>query len=195
MLIGTVQTYVREICDRKENIFGPSFYQRHLVEVANWAVKLNEHLHADRKVVELASYFHDLSAVLDPATLPNHPEASATLAVDFLSAEGCSQAHLDRVAGAIRLHSDPLPTDGGSAEAVCLSNADAMARITQPAYWLWFAFVVRRLGFEEGRQWLYELIERQWRLMIVPARRMVANDRRVLLHLLHPGVNRPKRGV
>jgi hypothetical protein len=182
MLVPDVKAYVRKICDRPENIFGPAFYERHLDEVAGWALKLAEHLHADREIVELASYFHDISAVLEPATLPRHPVASAELAMDFLRKTGYSQANLEKVAGAIRLHSDPLL--GGSAEAVCVSNADAMARIAQPAYWLWFAFVVRRLSFDEGRRWLRELIERQWALMIVPARQLVANEYRLLSHLL-----------
>jgi hypothetical protein len=61
-------------------------------------------------------------------------------------------------------------------EAVCLSNADAAARILRPAYWLYFAFQVRGLNFAEGRQWLRSLFESQWNALIEPAREMAASD-------------------
>jgi uncharacterized protein len=184
VLISAVQAYIREACERRENIFGTAFFERHLIEVADWAVKLGKELHAEREIVELASYFHDLSAVLDPTTLPKHPNASAELAMGILRGMGYPETNLERVACAIRLHSDPLPIGASSIETVCLSNADAMARITQPAYWLWFAFVVRRLSFEEGCNWLREMIERQWNLMIEPAREMVTNQHRLLPNFL-----------
>jgi len=179
-----IRTYVRQACERKENIFGSAFYERHLAEVAKWAAKLSESLHADYETVELASYLHDLSAVLDATTISNHSQASAVLATELLRQMGASSMLQDRVARAIRSHSDPLPMDGGPLESVCLSNADAMARISQPAYWLCFVFSVRNLGFEEGRLWLRTLVERHWQLMIPPARDLIAGQYDFVLKLL-----------
>ena len=64
-------------------------------------------------------------------------------------------------------HSQPLAS--GAAEEICLSNADALAQIARPAYWLWFAFNVRKLGFAEGREWLRGLYQKNWSALIPAA--------------------------
>jgi hypothetical protein len=78
----------------------------------------------------------------------------------------------------------PLGADQEAVEAVCLSNADAAARILRPAYWLYFAFAVRKQSFEEGRRWLRSLLMRQWNLLIEPARELAGNEYRLALELL-----------
>jgi HD superfamily phosphodiesterase len=173
MKLAPLREYVVEACQRPENVFGPSFFEEHLAVVAECGSRLAARLQADANIVELAAYLHDLSAVCDPATLPVHAEASADVATRVLNERGYPTAVVARTAGAIRSHSTPLPIGGASPEAVCLSNADAAARMLRPAYWLYFAFKVRNLGFEEGRRWLRALIERQWGDMIEPARELV----------------------
>ncbi|MBN1347109.1 MAG: hypothetical protein JXQ73_30740 [Phycisphaerae bacterium] len=78
------------------------------------------------------------------------------------------------MANGIACHSSPVPLGGGTPEAVCLSNADAMAQITQPAYWLYYAFVVRRWDFEAGTQWYRQRVEDHWDRLIGPARERIA---------------------
>jgi hypothetical protein len=80
-------------------------------------------------------------------------------------------------ADAIARHSEPLPAGSASPEAVCLSNADAAERILRPAYWLSFAFAVRKQSFEEGRRWLRSVL-------VEPARELAAREYRLALELL-----------
>ena len=152
--------------------------------VADCATSLGERLGADLEVVELAAYLHDISAVFDPASMPNHPRQSADLATQILLERGYPEGRAREVARSIASQSDPLPVGSASPEAVCLSNADAAARILRPAYWIYFVFGIRKYGFEEGRQWLRELIEKQWRVLIEPAKELVGNQYGVTLELL-----------
>jgi len=183
-MIADIREFVRTACQQTQNVLGPSFFDQHLVVVAECATRLAERLSADEEVVELAAYLHDISAVLDPATLPDHPRQSAVFASRVLLGRGYTEGVAREVAHAIASHSDPLAIGSASPEEVCLSNADAVARILRPAYWMYFAFNIRKYGFEEGRQWLRSLIEKQWRALIEPAREFVGNRYATALELL-----------
>jgi HD superfamily phosphodiesterase len=184
MLVVDIRELVRRACQRNENVFGPAFFDQHLAVVAECAASLAERLSADAEVVELAAYLHDLSAVCDPTTLPDHPRLSADLATQILLEHGYPQGRASDVARAIASHSEPLPMASASPEEVCVSNADAVARILRPAYWMYIAFGIRKYGFEEGRQWLRPLLERQWGRLIEPAKELVGEQYAATLDLL-----------
>ena len=176
--------FVREACQRRENVFGPSFFDQHLVVVAQCAASLAVRLGAEVEVVSLAAYLHDLSAVYDPATMLDHAQVSADLATRMLSGKGCAQSLVGSVARSIAAHSEPIPIGSASPEEICISNADAAARVLRPAYWMYFVFEIRKYDFEAGRQWLRALIERQWRKLIEPARELVGERYAATLRLL-----------
>ncbi len=174
MLIAEVREHVRLACGRESNLFGAAFFDEHVAVVADCAARLAPHLDADPEAVQLAAWLHDLAAICDPAALPCHARAGAELAAGILTARGCPSRTVDRVAQAIASHSAPVPLDAGSPEAVCLSHADAVSRILRPAWWLYFAFAIRKQPYPQGREWLRSLIETQWRLLIDPARNLAA---------------------
>lgn len=176
MKIASVRQLVLEECHRPGNMLGPSFFSQHLAVVAEYAAKLAGCLEANLGVVELASYLHDLSAVRDISTLPQHAVLSAALATDVLAEHGFGTETIEAVARAISTHSSPIHIGDGSPEQVCLSNADAIAQIVRPQYWSYFAFGVRRLSFEEGNRWLAERIGANWAAMIEPARELARDE-------------------
>ncbi len=176
MLLEAIRGEVRDACDRPENRLTPSFYEEHLRLVADHATSLAAALGADRELVELAAWLHDISAVLDFATLPTHPDASADAAGGMLARHGCPAARVAAVAAAIRRHSQPLRVGQGTPEEVCLSNADASAQIAAPAFWLYFAYRVRNLGFTEGREWYAARLRQNWQAMIPEARALVESE-------------------
>ena len=179
-----IREFVREACQRRENVFGPAFFDQHLVVVAQCAASLAARLGAEVEVVNFAAYLHDLSAVCDFATVLDHARVSADLATQILLGKGCPLSIVGSVARSIASHSEPIPIGGASPEEICISNADAAARIIRPAYWMYFVFEIRKYDFEAGRQWLRALIERQWRKLIEPARELVGKRYTATLKLL-----------
>ncbi len=172
-MLGDIRREVSEACQRPANVLSPSFESEHLTVVAAYARALAPELGADARLVELAAYLHDISAVLDFGTLPAHAAASADLAGAMLARHGLPAEQIDVVTSAIRRHSQPLAVGEGTPEEVCLSNADAMAQIAAPAFWLFFAFAVRKLGFAEGTQWYARRVRESWEAMIPEARALV----------------------
>ncbi len=173
MIVEAIAREVREACGRPGNVFTPAFYDRHLAVVAKYSAELAAALGADGDTVALAAWLHDISAVLDFATLPEHPAASARIAGEWLARHGDPAARSAIVADAIRRHSTPLRLGEGSPEAICLSNADAMAQIAAPDFWLYFAFRIRNLGYEDGRRWYQEKVRTNWEAIIPAAQEIV----------------------
>jgi putative nucleotidyltransferase with HDIG domain len=175
MIVERAKQYVKEACQRPENSFGPSFFEEHLMVVAESAKELAVRLNADLEIVELAAYLHDISAILDPKTIPNHAELGGEWARRFLLENGYPSERAIRVARAVASHSTPVPLGGGSLEEICISNADVINRVLRPAYWFYYAFVVRKQSFQDGKAWLRAGIEKAWPALIEPAKEAVGD--------------------
>ena len=130
--VADVRQYAGEACRGRRNIFGPSFFDEHLEAVAGCATKLAESLGADVEIVQLAAYLQDLSAVRDPATIPDHARLSAELAGEVLSGHGYPPDRAGAFCRCIASHSSPQQTGSASLDEICLSNADAMSRTLRP---------------------------------------------------------------
>lgn len=184
MSTTAISEFVLAECSRNENAFGLSFFDEHVALVVSYGKKLAQQLGADVEIVELAAYLHDLSAVRDVTILSEHAIRGAVLAQRLLSEWGYSVDKARRVAECIASHSSPIPLGVGTLEEVCLSNADAIAQISRPTFWLFYAFTIRKLSFTAGRQWLLNLVERNWTTMVGPARDMAREAYQLAAKLL-----------
>ncbi len=173
MALKAVRERVFELCQLPENRLTGAFFEEHLCVVAQYALQLADKLHADPELVELAAYLHDISAVLDFTTLSTHAVDSSAEAGEILAGLGYPPEKIAAIQIAIGLHTVPLKAGGGSPEAVCLSNADAVSQIANPAYWLFFAFRILNLDFTEGCQWYLNRIMQNWNALIPEARALI----------------------
>jgi uncharacterized protein len=176
MPVEASKRYISSACRSSHNAFGASFFDQHLAVVVGYAGTLAQVLAADGEVVELAAWLHDIAAIRDVATVPQHHIAGAEIARTLLTEQGYPTERIESVAACIQCHSSPVQIGAGSPEAVCLSNADAMSQITRPAYWLYYAFAVRRFDFESGTQWYRQHVEDHWSQLIPPARDLIAES-------------------
>lgn len=174
--IAGVREFVENATRDRANAYGPQFFERHIVVVRDYALALAERLGADQQVVEASALLHDIAAMQDVRTLPHHAETGSTIAQKFLLQRGCSAETAGAVARCIAAHSAPVPVTHHAAEEICLSHADAMAQIAQPAYFLFVGFTVRKLGFAEGRLWLQTFLTKQWAALLPEAKALVAKD-------------------
>jgi predicted metal-dependent HD superfamily phosphohydrolase len=153
ILLAAVHELVRAECARATNRFGPSFFDDHVLPVVARARELAPRLGARRDVVELAAYLHDLAAIRDLSCVPTHAADGARLAGELLRARGAPAPLAEAVARCAAAHSSPVAPGRGSAEEVCLSNADLLAQLARPAYWFFYLHGVRGLGQGEALAW------------------------------------------
>lgn len=168
-----VREYVAKACKRSENRLTEAFFNEHIQMVVDFSDQLSSKLNADREIVKIAAYLHDISAVLDFSSLPVHAVNSSEIAKSLLIVHEYPKDRVNKVCQTILTHSRPMDKSEGSAEQVCLSNADAMAQIVNPAYWLFFAFSIRKMEFQEGIKWYRNKMEDNWKLLISPAKEMI----------------------
>jgi uncharacterized protein len=173
LLVNKISDYVYNECNKSINVFGPSFFQQHILVVAEYGKKLAQLLNADIEVIELSAYLHDISAIYDIGTIQNHNTLSAAITKKILDQYSYPANLIQKVGQCILSHSSPVQIGNGSVEEICLSNADAISQITNPIYWLYFAFSIRKYSFEEGREWLYKIVENNWNRLIKPAKELV----------------------
>ena len=186
MIVEAMREYVVGECNSSRNVFGPAFFDHHLVVVRDYSRLLAKTLEADAEIVELAAYLHDIAAVQDYTSLPRHPAAGAEIARGVLQERGYPSERIDRVYRCVMSHSSPVQMRSGLPEEVCLSNADAMSQIAKPVYWLYYAFRVRQFGYAEGKEWLRQRVESNWVALIPPARSIIEKEHRQVQELLRP---------
>jgi len=185
-LAAAVTALVREECLAPANRFGGAFFAEHLQVCTRLALALAPRLGADRRVLSLAGPLHDLSAIRDFSTLPDHARESARLAREILSARGAGPALIDAVARAIESHSAPVAPGQGTPEQVCLSSADVLSHLARPIYWTHYLYGVRGLEYDQGLAWLRGRLGPAFEALGPEARAMGGADREALARMLEP---------
>lgn len=184
MITDSVKNYVYGACQESQNVFGSCFFEQHILVVLEYANKLAEKIGGNKEIIELSVLFHDISAVLDSNTLPTHSLASQDIAQVLLAKQHYPQDKIDIVKKCIATHSTPVQINEGLVEEVCLSNADAISQIVKPAYWLYFAYHVRKLNYETGKEFLINRIDTNWEKIIDPARELIEDQYQMVRKLL-----------
>jgi uncharacterized protein len=182
----TARALARADCLRAENRFGAAFLEEHLQVVAGYALRLADRLGADREVVELAAWLHDLAAVRDFSTLPTHAQDGARLASGWLSRQGLPAPRVEAVRRCVASHSAPLAPGAGTVEEVCLSNADVLAQLARPAYWFHYLYGVRGLSREDGLAWFRARATEVWGALAPEARALAGAERAAVLGMVGP---------
>lgn len=172
-MINNIIDYVKEACGKPENVFSPSFFDEHLLIVSEYCESLSTILSADREILSISAYLHDISVILDIKTLATHNFNSSDIAESLLRKYNYPENKIERVKQCIINHVTPVRFGEGNAEDIVLSNADAISQIVNPNYWLYFVYKVRNMNYEDGRRWYLNRIDTNWDLLIEPAKNLI----------------------
>jgi uncharacterized protein len=169
-----MRTLIKDICSHGTGPFDTVFFEKHTSVMAQIADTLAQEYHADREIVTLAAYLHDISAIEDYASVARHHILGGERAEEILSALGCPAEKIKAVRQCIFSHSAPVVSGQGTVEEVCISNADAASQILMPGYWLHYAFAVKQMDYTSGLKWYVEKIDSHFSGMTDEARAIVA---------------------
>lgn len=180
MVDPRVSQYVSDLCSKSSNHFGAAFLDQHIHLVADYSCKLAELIGGNKEAIELAAYLHDIAAIADYSTLARHAQAGAEMAADVLTGFGYSSEIIDLTTNAIANHPKLTAIGSESLEAVCISNADSMSQIVNPSYWLYYAFSVLKLSYEDGMNWYVGRMLANYNKIIPQAQGLVAERYQVV---------------
>lgn len=149
----------------------------HLMVVKNYAEKLAEVHNADKEILELAVWLHDIGKVRYGDV--NHHISGAQDAEVILRDHNYPQPVVDRVKECILTHRmEAKDSSPDSIEARILVTADAMYTLDVIPAFFWEACHEMGLGVKEACDWVAEEIERNWsKKMLLPEGREMVRDK------------------
>ena len=187
-LLQTLKEMVKKDCQAPANRLDAAFYDLHLVPVEKHALKLCRHVSADKELVSLAAYLHDLAVIRDYSCLAAHHLAGAELAGELL--KNNLPAHkLAVLQEAISNHN--LPCNNASGESLALSNADAMSKLDAPFFWIAYAYKHKFQNFSASVHWYRELVTSTYAMLIDSAQAMIKDKYEVVLNFIENEVSAP----
>lgn len=175
MLIERARQAIKAVCISSTGPFQISFFEKHICVMAGIADTLAEALGADREIVALAAYLHDIAAIEDYASVSKHHILGGERAAEILSEYGYPANKIEAVRQCIFTHSSPLLLHQGTVEEVCISNADAVSQLLMPGYWLHYAYTAKQLGYTQGLAWYRSLMDAHY-AGLIPQARSIAED-------------------
>jgi uncharacterized protein len=174
-MIEAMRSLIEDVCNYGTGPFDADFYAQHILVMAGVADALAVMLHADREVVALAAYLHDIAAVEDYGSVAKHHILGADRAAAILKDRGCAEDTIFAVRRCILSHPAPLSPGHGTPEEVAISNADAVSQILRPGYWLRYGTVAKNLGYRDSLISYKNRIQSHWAALI-PEAKPLASD-------------------
>jgi len=160
-IIEYLRKEVRARCEKSENRFGIGCYY-HIKAVAANAELLSEKYGADKETVTIAAWLHDIASITDYSLYENHHIHGAEMAADILNSLDYDKKKIPLVQSCIRNHRGSIKSERLSAEELCVADADAVSHFDNVPSLLYLAFVTKGMGFEDGKKFVAEKLERSF---------------------------------
>lgn len=169
-ILRDLQREVHARCQRESNRFGMGCYE-HIAAVVKNAEILAGRYGADREVVMIAAWLHDIASVTDYSLYERHHVHGAEMAADILKAYGYDREKIDLVQACIRHHRGSVHAAKTTPEELCVADADAISHFDSVPGLLYFAYVQRNMGIQEGREFVKAKLTRSFQKLSIESRR------------------------
>jgi uncharacterized protein len=168
---------IKEIIELSKNSYSEKDFHYHILPVVKNALMLAEKLNADKEVVEVAAYLHDIgrASKRDEFVKENeHHTIGAKKTREILAGFGCDEEFIKKVEHCVLTHRGRKGPDPETIEAEIIANADAMAHYD--TFLDLFAFFLESgESFEDSIKNIDKKMKRNWekKLTLPEAKEMV----------------------
>jgi len=163
-MIEKIKTIMKDKCTDKYS------WQYHILPVVKYAKLLAKKLNADEEIVEVSAWLHDVKMFDDDE---NHHTSGPIEAEKILKELNYPNEKIEKVKHCIHSHRKSKDIKKESIEAECVASADVMAHFDSIPYLFYIAFTLRKMGLDEGKEWVKKKLERGWDKLIPEAKEMV----------------------
>lgn len=154
------EIYLR--CQKPTNTFGMGCYY-HIEAVVKNGKILADKYNADKEIVMIAAWLHDIASITDYALYEEHHIHGAEMAREILSKLSYEETKILLVQNCIRNHRGSVSIDKRNIEEVCVADADAISHFDSVPNLLYLAYVERQMNIEEGKRFVKGKLERSFR--------------------------------
>lgn len=160
-ILADLQKEIYNRCQESTNKFGPGCWH-HIVAVVKNAEILAERYGADKEIVMIAAWLHDIASITDYSLYELHHIHGAGLAYDILKRYGYEDNKIALVQKCIRNHRGSVVADKSSPEELCVADADAISHFDNVPALLYLAYAQRGMDIEEGRKFVRDKLQRSF---------------------------------
>lgn len=161
----------KEIYSRSKkptNKFGMGCYY-HIEAVVNNSELLAQKYEADKEVVMIAAWLHDIASITDYALYEEHHIHGAEIAYDILSKLDYDESKILLVQNCIRNHRGCISLEKSSIEELCVADADAISHFDSIPSLLYLAYVERKMNIEDGKEFVKGKLQRSFNKLSKPS--------------------------
>lgn len=160
-ILEGLQREVYSRCLKETNKFGMGCYY-HIAAVVRNAEILADRLGADKEIVMVAAWLHDIASVTDYSLYEQHHIHGAEMAYDILRTYHYNDERIALVQDCIKKHRGSMGMERGSVEELCVADADAISHFDNVPSLLYLAYVRNGMGIEEGREFVRNKLTRSF---------------------------------
>lgn len=160
-IIEYLKKEVKRICLLPTNHFGMGCFY-HIQAVVKNGELLAESYHADREIVVIASWLHDIASVTDYHLYEEHHIHGAKIAEGILKDFQYDQDKLDLVKQCIVNHRGSILHLKSTVEEICVADADAISHFDNVPGLLYLAYGNKKMNMEEGQEFVKNKLKRSY---------------------------------
>ena len=139
---------------------------------------------ADKEVVMIGAWLHDIASVTDYALYEEHHIHGAEMAYDVLKTFDYEEAKIALVQECVRNRRGSIRLDKNSIEEVCVADADAISNFDNVPSLLHLAFVEKQLGLKEGTECVKSKLGRSFNKLSPESKIFYQKKYRVVMEVL-----------
>ena len=158
-ILKYLQKEVYSRCNQPTNKFGMGCYY-HIEAVVKNAELLAEKYGADKEVVMIAGWLHDIASITDYNLYAEHHIHGARMAKEILDKFGYDEEKIALIQDCIRNHRGSKTMEKRSIEEVCV--ADAISHFDSIPSLLYLAYVERQMEIGEGVAFVRDKLRRSF---------------------------------
>lgn len=160
-ILKSLQKEVYERCQKETNKFGMGCYY-HIVAVVKNAEILADKYKADKEVVMIVGWLHDVASITDYSLYELHHIYGAQMAYNILKEYNYDDKKILMVQECIKNHRGSVNLRKNSLEELCVADADGISHFDSVPSLLYLAYVQRGLGIEESKEFVKEKLKRSF---------------------------------
>lgn len=160
-IIEYLQKEVYSRCAAPSNKFGIGCYY-HIEAVVKNAELLAERYGADKEIVAIAAWLHDIASVTDYSLYEEHHIRGAEIAEDILMLLGYDNDKTALVRECIKNHRGSVSGRPSTKEEICVADADAVSHFDSVPSLLFLAYRTKGMDFEAGKSFVAEKLKRSF---------------------------------
>lgn len=160
-ILRNLQQEIYDRCQKETNKFGMGCYY-HIVAVVKNAEILADKYGADKEVVMIAAWLHDIASITDYSLYELHHVHGAKMAYDILKKYDYDSKKICLVQECIRNHRGSVNWAKNTLEEVCVADADAISHFDSVPSLLYLAYVQKGMRIEDGREFVKAKLARSF---------------------------------